>query len=274
MRAAGLPVQRSTHAKLLIVHNEGRIKHCARSRFVDLLSPGDLVIANDAATLPASLTGQHLSSGKFIEVRLAGRDSLAPDRIGRFSAVIFGEGDFRMRTEDRPPPPAMATGDQLILRSLRARVERVLNHPRFVSLIFEGSPSEIWEGLARDGRPIQYSHVAEPLALWDVWTPIAGLPVAFEPPSAGFILDWNMLSIMREQGIGFATITHAAGVSSTGDSELDALLPMSEAYFIPRSTARAISKGRMHGSRIIAVGTTVVRALEHAASVDGRIRAG
>jgi S-adenosylmethionine:tRNA ribosyltransferase-isomerase len=83
-----------------------------------------------------------------------------------------------------------------------------------------------------------------------------------------------MLSIMREQGIGFATITHAAGVSSTGDSELDGLLPMSEAYFIPRPTAQAISKSRMHGSRIIAVGTNVVRALEHAASVDGRIRAG
>ena len=274
MRAARFPAQRPRNAKLLVVDKRGRIGHCARSKFVDLLNPGDLVIANDAATLPASLTGQHLPGGEFIEVRLAGRTSLAFDQIRWFSAVVFGEGDFRMNTEDRPPPPALTAGDQLVLGPLRASVVRLLNHPRFASLEFEGSPNEIWEGLARHGRPIQYSHVPAPLALWDVWTAIAGPPVAFEPPSAGFALDWNTISIMRERGIGFATITHAAGISSTGDSELDALLPLDEPYFIPSSTAQAICGTRIRGGRIVAVGTTVVRALEHAASLDGVARTG
>ena len=68
-------------------------------------------------------------------------------------------------------------------------------------------------GIARHGRPIQYAHVAAPLALWDVWTPIAGPPFAFEPPSAGFAIDWRMLAAMADRGAEFATITHAAGIS-------------------------------------------------------------
>jgi len=93
--------------------------------------------------------------------------------------------------------------------------------------------------------------------------------VAFEPPSAGFILNWRALGELRARGIEFATITHAAGISSTGDAKLDALLPFQEPYRIPEATARAIEHARAGGGRIVAVGTTVVRALEHAAEGGG-----
>ncbi|HYY99207.1 MAG TPA: S-adenosylmethionine:tRNA ribosyltransferase-isomerase, partial [Pyrinomonadaceae bacterium] len=102
----------------------------------------------------------------------------------------------------------------------------------------------------------------------------AGPPVAFEPPSAGFALDWRALSSMRERGIEFETITHAAGISSTGDEELDRLLPFDEPYRIPEATAEAIRRAKARGGRVVAVGTTVVRALEHAASEDGAVHAG
>src|SRR5439155_14039968 len=114
------------------------------------------------------------------------------------------------------------------------------------------------------------AHVPEPLALWDVWTAIAGPPVAFEPPSAGFALDWRALAALRARGIAFATLTHAAGISSTGDDDLDRRLPFDEPYHIPRTTAAAIRRVRARGGRIVAVGTTVVRALEHAATWDGQ----
>ena len=110
--------------------------------------------------------------------------------------------------------------------------------------------------------------------MWDVWTPIAGLPAAFEPPSAGFALDWRSIRLMRERGIGFATMTLAAGISSTGDPDLDQRLPFDEPYRIPATTAAAISSARAEGRRIIAVGTTVVRGLEHAAALDGVVRPG
>ena len=113
------------------------------------------------------------------------------------------------------------------------------------------------------------------LALWDVWTSIAGPPVAFEPPSAGFALDWRALSAaMRGRGVAFATITHAAGISSTGDEELDRRLPFDEPYRIPPATAAAIRRMRARGGRIVAIGTTVVRALEHAATRRRRVQAG
>ncbi len=136
------------------------------------------------------------------------------------------------------------------------------------------TPDEIWAGLARRGRPIQYAHVPEPLALWDVWTAIAGPPVAFEPPSAGFVLDWQTLGAMRARRIDFATLTHAAGISSTGDEQLDALLPFDEPYDIPGKTLSAVESAQLEGRRIVAVGTTVVRALEHAAGIDGHLHSG
>ena len=154
------------------------------------------------------------------------------------------------------------------LGPLRATVVRVLHHPRFISLAFEGSPSQIWEGLARHGRPIQYSHIASALDVWDVWTPIAGPPVAFEPPSAGFALDWNTVAAIEARGAQFATLTHAAGISSTGDEELDRLLPLDEPYRI-RLRLAGNPRNKRHGGRVIAVGTTVVRALEHALARPG-----
>lgn len=274
MIAADSAIQRPPDAKLLVIDDHENIIHVPRSAFVEFLRPNDLVIANDAATLPASLSGVHQQTGKAIEVRLAGRPSLDPSDVNRFSAVIFGEGDFHTRTEDRPSPPALHRGDTLLLGPLRATVEGLLKHPRLVSLLFSGTPDEVWAGLASHGRPIQYAHMQTSLELWDVWTRIAGPPVAFEPPSASFVLDWQVLSAIREHKAGFATITHAAGISSTGDDDLDRLLPFDEPYRIPETTVRAVEVARQQGGRVIAVGTTVVRALEDAATEDGHLRSG
>jgi S-adenosylmethionine:tRNA ribosyltransferase-isomerase len=286
MTAANTPTQRPPDARLLVVFADGRISHLPRSRFVDLLDRGDLVVANDAATLPASLHGVHVRSGAAIEVRLAGRASLRSDDV-RFSAVVFGTGDFRTRTEDRALPPVFRPGDRLVLHGMRvdgdstpdasaltAMVEAVLGHARLVRLRFSGPSHTVWAGLARYGRPIQYAHMPETLAMWDVWTPIAAMPVAFEPPSAGFAIDWAAIQTMRARGVAFATITLAAGISSTGDDELDRRLPFDEPYRIPAATAAAVRRTLASGGRIVAVGTTVVRALEHAAEGAGIVRAG
>ena len=123
MIAATQPAQRPPDAKLLVVDSGRRIGHAPRSAFVECLRPGDLVVANDAATLPASLRGTHGRTGAPVEVRLAGRPSLKPEDVNRFSAVVFGEGDFRTRTEDRAAPPPLAHGDRLVLGPLRATEE-------------------------------------------------------------------------------------------------------------------------------------------------------
>ena len=273
MIAASTPIQRAADARLLSVDRCGQTRHVLRSQLIALLQPGDVVIANDAATLPASLRGTHARTGREIEVRLAARTSLSPSTIGHVVAVVFGEGDFRTRTEDRPLPPTLHRGDRLQLGPLRATVISLVHHPRLVLLHLDGTPDEIWLGLARHGRPVQYAHVQEPLAIWDTWTPIAGPPVAFEPPSAGFALSWGVLDALAARSIAFGTLTHAAGLSSLGEPTLDAMLPFDEPYVIPRSTARLVNDAHARGSRIVAVGTSVVRALEDA-SVGGAVRAG
>ncbi|MCR5884880.1 S-adenosylmethionine:tRNA ribosyltransferase-isomerase [Rhizobacter sp. J219] len=273
MKAASTPVQRPRDARLLVVDAHGRLHHAPRTELPRFLRAGDLLIANDAATLPASLHGRHLPSGETIEVRLAGRRSLAVDDVREFTAVVFGDGDHRTLTEHRPLPPPLKPGDGLALGPLQAQVLRTLDHPRLVALRFAGTPDAIWAGLARHGKPVQYAHLPQPLALWDVWTSVAALPVAFEPPSAGFLLDWGLLRTLRERGVGFATLTHAAGLSSTGDPALDARLPFDEPYHLPAATVQAIERTQAAQGRVIALGTTVTRALEHAAR-RGRLQAG
>jgi S-adenosylmethionine:tRNA ribosyltransferase-isomerase len=272
--AASRPIQRPPDAKLLVVRANAAISHRPRDRWPELLERGDLIVANDAATLPASLAGVHVPSGAPIEVRLAQRGSLDPRDVRDWVAVVLGEGDRHMRTEDRRAPPRLRRGERLQLGPLAARVRGLAGHPRLVALRFEGAIDEIWAGLAVHGRPIQYAYVEPELSLRNVWTPIAAAPAALEPPSAGFALDWQALSRLRERGAAFATITHAAGISSTGDAALDRRLPLDEAYRIPLTTARAIAGTRTRGGRVIAIGTTVVRALESAAAEDGIVRAG
>ncbi len=137
--AANRPIQRPADAKLLAVDRNGCVVDGPRTALADILRPGDLVIANDAATLPASLQGVHLNSGRAIEARLAGRQSLARDDVHEFAAIVFGEGDFHTRTEDRAAPPPLAPGDRVVFGPLAATVLTTLGHPRLVRLRFEGS---------------------------------------------------------------------------------------------------------------------------------------
>jgi S-adenosylmethionine:tRNA ribosyltransferase-isomerase len=271
---ARLPVQRPADARLLVVDARGAITTRPRANWADLLLATDLVVANDAATIPARLQATLARTGEALEVRLAGHAPRSASGEPRFDAVLFGAGDWRTRTEERPAPPEVQPGDVLHLGSIDAVVEALLGHARLVRLRFAAGDAQVWTLLATRGRPVQYAHLAVDLAPWDVWTPIAGHPVAFEPPSAGFVLDWRSLRRLRERGIGFATLSHAAGLSSTGDSALDARLPLDEPYAIPSATARRIAEARARGGRIVAIGTTVVRALEHAARRDGVVRAG
>jgi len=245
-----------------------------------LLQPGDLVVVNDAATLPAELRGTTAQGP--VEVRLAGMGAASPasDEITSdsiWTAVLFGAGNWRMRTEDRPSPIVLARGDTIAFAAdLHATVVRVSSvSPRLVQLRFDREGAALWAALYRVGRPVQYSYLCAPLALWHVQTLVAARPWAVEMPSAGWSLDAHLLRSLRQRGVGIASVTHAAGLSSTGDPALDALLPLPERFDVPEATVRAIERARAHRGRIVAVGTTVVRALEGCAAQNGcRLRPG
>lgn len=229
------------------------------------LRAGDLVVVNDAATLPGSLRGR-TAAGAELELRLS-----APVDGNRLHGVLLGAGDHRTRTEDRPPPPAVRVGDRLAIGHLHADVIAVAG--RRVELIARETDDALWQALYASGKPVQYAHRAELLPLWAVQTAYAARPWAAEMPSAGRPLTWDVLLGLRRAGIGIAALTHAAGLSSTGDDELDHALPWPERYEIPRRTVDAIADTKARGGRVIAIGTTVVRALESAA-LAGELEAG
>ena len=144
-------------------------------------------------------------------------------------------------------------------------IERSPISPRLVRVRWDQRGDALASALYAQGSVVQYRHLGEPLALADVQTPYAARPWAVEMPSTGRPLSWRLLDSLREGGIGHAFLTHAAGLSATGDRALDRALPFPERYEIPVSTLGAVAEARANGGRVIAVGTTVARALESAA---------
>ena len=274
---AAWPVAEAGAARLLHVDPaRAAIRDARVSDLTSLLRPGDLLVLNDAATLPASLAGW--SARGPLEVRLAGPPSL--EEPERWPAVLFGPGSWRDRTEERRPPPRLVEGDRIQLetpgpdRGLAAEVVAVSElSPRLVELRFDRAGAALWRALFRVGRPVQYSYLREPLPLRHVQNAFAGRPLAAEMPSAGRPLRVPLLRSLRDHGVVIATLTHAAGLSSTGDPAIDAALPLPELSLVPEGAVAAVEAARARGGRVVAVGTTVVRALEGAFR-GGRLHAG
>lgn len=235
-----------------------------------LLRRGDLLVVNDSATVPASLRA-HTETGLAIELRLVGR---AEDAT--WSAALFGDGDWRTPTEDRAPPPVLAEGASVFLQAgLQARITAVAPEtPRLVKLRFLASDDVLWAALYGSGKPVQYSYLSRELRLAEVQTPFSARPWSVEMPSAGRGLSWSLLLALRSAGVELAALTHAAGLSSIGDAGLDRLLPLPEPYELPHRTVQAIEAAKRRAGRVIAAGTTVVRALEGAHAEHGALRPG
>jgi S-adenosylmethionine:tRNA ribosyltransferase-isomerase len=271
VRAADAPRAAAQQRLLHLDRRTGAVHDLDMAALPTLLRRGDLMVLNDAATLPASLAAR-TASGEPLELRLAGERE-----DGVWNAVLFGPGDWRQRTEDRKAPPWLGAGAVLAFGpGLSARILAVSPvSPRLVEVRFDQEGAALWAALYRHGRPVQYSYLRAPLALWSVQTPYASRPWAVEPPSAGRPLTASLTQALRAHGVRLATLTHAAGLSSTGDAALDALLPLPERYDIPASSVRAVEDARRCGRRVIAVGTTVVRALEGTVTESGgALRAG
>jgi S-adenosylmethionine:tRNA ribosyltransferase-isomerase len=235
----------------------------------ELLRSGDLLVLNDAATLPASLAGR--AGSEPIELRLLGREA-----DGSWRAVAFGAGDWQTPTEQRAAAPRLVAGTSLQLGELSATIEEVSPlSSRLWRVRFAEQGARFWSGLYRSGQPVQYSYLARPLQLWDVQTAYAAAPWAVEAPSAGYPLAAELLLKLRQRGVELARITHAAGLSSTGDAALDAALPLAERSLVPERTVAVLRAARGAGRRVVAVGTSVVRALEgRALEGGGELRAG
>jgi S-adenosylmethionine:tRNA ribosyltransferase-isomerase len=241
MKAASAPRTDRKKVKLLVVE-AGEMQDGLMERLPDHLRPGDLLVVNDAATLPASLHGRDENDHP-VEIRLAAQLS---DRS--WQAVIFGAGDWRTPTEHRPAPPHIKTGEEIAFaEDFSAIVLRESKlSGRLLDLEFNRAGEDLWRGIYRYGKPVQYSYMTgrtQPSGRCKTFT--AAVPWAVEMPSAGHALDWQLLLKLREKGIQIATLTHGAGLSATGDAKIDQALPLAEKFEIPAATMEAVKLTRV-----------------------------
>lgn len=249
----------NTRMMVISGHN---ITHRHAGDLASLLDRGDLLLVNAVSTLPASFSGVIQRSREKVELRLAAFRGERADDLRLWSAVAFGSGTWREPTEKRGPAPDLKLGDEIeIAAGLKARVLELSSHSsRLLRLEFVSE--RLLENLFKHGRPIQYSYHQADLALWDQQTLFQGPPLAVEPPSASFPLSWGLVLKLKSKGVKIMPLLHSAGISSTGDANLDKLLPLEEFYSIPESTWQAIQSSK---GRVIALGTSVTRAVESAA---------
>jgi S-adenosylmethionine:tRNA ribosyltransferase-isomerase len=249
---------------MVIDRRTGRVEHTRFDRLGSFLRAGDLLVFNSSRTLPAALGGC-AAGGPCLEVRLA--EHLPDDSW--LALLVCREGDpFGCGLR---PGLRISFGEGLTA-TVHERDERV---PRLWRVRFSASGAALIDLLHRLGRPVRYEHVSRPWGLDYYQTVYAREPGSAEMPSAGRAFTWRLLFDLRRRGVETAHLVLHTGLSSYLDDELDARHPASEEeYFVGQTTAAAVNRARARGRRVIAVGTTVVRALESVAGADRRVGAG
>ncbi|MFL5871388.1 MAG: S-adenosylmethionine:tRNA ribosyltransferase-isomerase [Solirubrobacterales bacterium] len=245
--------------RLMVARREsGTIEHSCFRDLPEFLEPGDLLVINNSATIPAAVPARDADGSRF-ELRLAGP---AP-RMG-----ATGWWVVELRSPDGSQPVAARAGQRLELPgdATAAVVAPYAGGTRLWLARIRGS-EPVRDYLWRYGRPVRYGYVAEDWALDAYQTVYATEPGSAEMPSAARPFSGELVARLAAHGVLMAPITLHAGLSSPERHEP----PQPERYRVPEPTARLANAVRDWGSRVIAVGTTVVRALETVATPDGLV---
>ena len=245
--------------RLLVSYRDGdRVVHTRFRQIAEFLDPGDLIVVNDSITIPAALSATR-ANGDELALHLSTRvapDGVRPDRVGPDMWVV------------EPRKTAVRVGERL---SLPAGGSAEITAPHHGS-------TRLWRArldvplpwlpyLEAHGRPIAYDYVDGEWPLTMYQTVYGANPGSSEMPSAGRPFSSRVMEALRRKGVGISPITLHTGVASLEDHEP----PYEEWFSVPAATADAIASTRAVGGRVIAVGTTVVRALETAAEATGAV---
>jgi S-adenosylmethionine:tRNA ribosyltransferase-isomerase len=255
-RAATAPPPRRDQVRLLVARPDG-IAHTRFDRLAEHLRSGDLVVVNTSATLPAAVDGRRgdLPVTLHFAVELDDHDWVAELRPGR---------DATGPLPDVTPGDRVDLPDGVVVTVLAAHPPQQRRLWR-VRVAVEGGV----EGyLRRVGRPIRYGYVPRSYPIEQYQTVFARRPGSAEMPSAGRPFTDALITELVTRGVVIAPITLHAGVSSQDVGEP----PQPERFAVPEETARLVNMTRAWGNRVVAVGTTVTRALETAADRDGVVR--
>jgi S-adenosylmethionine:tRNA ribosyltransferase-isomerase len=232
------------------------VEHARFGQIAEFLLPGDLVVVNTSATLAAAADGNRAGAG--VEVH--------------FSAEL---DDGSWVVEVRPAgvsagPVAGLLPGELITLDGGAALIMDQPHPAGQARLWRAWPridGGVLGFLARHGRPIRYAYVPRPWPLAEYQTVFAREPGSAEMPSAGRPFTAQVVTGLVARGVAVAPVVLHTGVSSQEPGEP----PQPERLRVPEATARLVNSTRQAGGRVIAVGTTVTRALESAADAGGTV---
>ena len=255
---AQVPVEPRSASRLLHVDGLRHEDHAFRD-LPSLLRAGDLVVFNDTRVIKARVLAEKATGGKV---------ELLVERI-----VADDEAWAQVRASHSPKPGAVLR----LPADARARV--VARDDRFYRLAFEGTgPLAAW--LERHGElplPPYIGRGAEPADAVRYQTVYAHAPGAVAAPTAGLHFDEELLAELAGRGIAHAFVTLHVGAGTflpVQHEDLSRHRMHSEWYTLPEATAAAVSATRARGGRVVAVGTTTLRALESAALAAGGLAAG
>jgi S-adenosylmethionine:tRNA ribosyltransferase-isomerase len=244
---------------LVASRTDGSIAHARFRDLPDLLAPGDLVVVNTSGTLPAAVPARR-TDGSAVELRFS---TAAPDAADPRWWVV------ELRTAGGSSPLPARAGERLRLDG-GATVEIAAAYAGGRRLWIAHVDADVPALLERHGHPIRYGYVPDPWPLADYQTVFATEPGSAEMPSAGRPFTTELVTRLVARGVHVAPVMLHCGVSSPERHEA----PYPERYAVPEATARLVDAVRWWGGRVIAVGTTVVRALETVAAPDGSVVAG
>jgi S-adenosylmethionine:tRNA ribosyltransferase-isomerase len=249
-------IDRADVAMLVATRHDLGLAHVRFGELPRFLCSGDLLVVNTSATLPAAL-----------DARLGEEPVqlwLSTPREDRTWLV-------ELRSSDRAPHRRAPVGTRLELPD-GARAELVADVARSqrLSVARIESDSSLEDYLGVHGQPIRYGYVHEPWPLAAYQTVFALEPGSAEMPSAGRPFTTSLVTELVARGVLVAPVTLHTGVSSLERGES----PFPERFRVPAETARVVNAVHAWNGRVIAVGTTVMRALETVAEADGTVSEG
>ncbi len=254
---ANLPIElrgrRRDGVRLMVIdRTAGTIEHADFARLGSVLRAGDLLVVNRSRIIPAAFRAQR-EGGELVQLRICVR------RNDEWHVLAV-----------QPDPPHdnvdLHTGERLRVDGIETIVHgRRADLPLLWRI---DAPRDGLERVLRIGEPIRYSYVPAPVPASHYQTVFATEPGSAETPSAGRSFSWELLLALQRGGIQLADILLHTGLSSFQDDDVDAQHPLFEEWFaIDKCAADAVKRA----TRVIAVGTTVVRALETAAGDSGQV---
>jgi S-adenosylmethionine:tRNA ribosyltransferase-isomerase len=254
----------------LMVASPSRLLHASFAALPELLLPGDLLVVNTSRTLPAALPARR-ADGEALTLNLSTPvpDAIAPVRAEpgpSRTTELRGRWVVELRRAERRARDAHA-GERLSLPAGgRAQLAAPFRGTR-LWIAALALPEPLLDYLDHNGRPIRYRHLDGEWPLELHQTVYATEPGSAEMPSAGRPFTPELVARLVAHGIDLAPVVLHTGVSSLESDEA----PYPERYRVPAWTAERVNLARRLGGRVIAVGTTVVRALESAVAHDGRV---